>query len=379
MAERRMFAKTIIDSDAFLDMPLSTQALYFHLSMRGDDDGFINNPKKIQRMIGASEDDLKLLIAKNFIIPFESGIVVIKHWKIHNYIRGDRKKETVYPDEMALLETKENGAYTLLANLPAVECISGSSETARQKAYKESSLPYSFEYKIRQAFTGRICPICGAVMQRDFEDGIETRNRIPTIQHNIPISKGGKHELGNISVICKECNIKLQDTETDELNASEVIEEWDRICATSQVPDKCLTSAYQVTAQDRIGKDSIGKVRIDKDRIDYKGIIDAYNSLCPSLPSVKSLSETRKKAIKARLKTYGVDELKEVFLKAEASDFLKGKNDRNWQANFDWIMKDSNIAKILDGNYDNRQAKSQNRAAENLQASYDMMKEWSGA
>lgn len=112
MAERRMFAKTIIDSDAFLDMPLSTQSLYFHLSMRADDDGFINNPKKIQRMIGASEDDLKLLIAKNFIIPFESGIVVIKHWKIHNYIRNDRYKETVYQEEKSLLETKDNKSYT---------------------------------------------------------------------------------------------------------------------------------------------------------------------------------------------------------------------------------------------------------------------------
>jgi hypothetical protein len=108
-----MFAKTIIDSDAFLDMPLSTQALYFHLSMRGDDDGFINNPKKIQRMIGASDDDLKVLIMKRFIIPFESGIVVIKHWKIHNYIRGDRKKDTVYPEEMSLLVEKDNGAYSL--------------------------------------------------------------------------------------------------------------------------------------------------------------------------------------------------------------------------------------------------------------------------
>lgn len=107
-----MFAKTIIDSDAFLDMPLSTQALYFHLSMRADDDGFINNPKKIQRMVGAADDDMKVLTAKNFIIPFESGIVVIKHWKIHNYIRNDRYKETVYKEEKALLETKDNKAYT---------------------------------------------------------------------------------------------------------------------------------------------------------------------------------------------------------------------------------------------------------------------------
>lgn len=116
MAERRMFAKTIIDSDAFLDMPLSTQALYFHLSMRADDDGFINNPKKVQRMVGCSDDDLKILCTKRFIIPFESGIVVIKHWKIHNYIRGDRKKPTVYPEEMAQLTEKSNGAYALLTD-----------------------------------------------------------------------------------------------------------------------------------------------------------------------------------------------------------------------------------------------------------------------
>lgn len=125
MAERRMFAKTIIDSDAFLDMPTSSQTLYFHLAMRADDEGFINNPKKIQRMVGCSDDDLKLLIAKNFIIPFESGVVVIKHWKIHNYIRKDRIQNTVYQDEKSMLEEKENGSYKLsqsdVSQLPA-EC-----------------------------------------------------------------------------------------------------------------------------------------------------------------------------------------------------------------------------------------------------------------
>ncbi|MEX1564967.1 replisome organizer [Enterococcus sp. C43] len=117
MAERRMFAKTIIDSDAFLDMPLSTQALYFHLSMRADDDGFINNPKKIQRMVGCGDDDLKLLMAKRFILVFESGVIVIKHWKIHNYIRNDRYKPTLYQDEKALLADKDNKAYTFAEEL----------------------------------------------------------------------------------------------------------------------------------------------------------------------------------------------------------------------------------------------------------------------
>lgn len=108
-----MFAKTIIDSDLFLDMPSSTQCLYFHLSMRADDDGFINNPRKIQRMVGSGDDDLKLLIAKNFIIPFESGVVVIKHWKIHNYIQKDRYKETLYKDEKLRLSTGKNKEYIL--------------------------------------------------------------------------------------------------------------------------------------------------------------------------------------------------------------------------------------------------------------------------
>ena len=113
MAERRMFAKQIIDSDAFIDMPVTARLLYYDLGMRADDDGFVNSPKKIMRMIGASQDDLAILISKKFIIPFESGVVVIKHWRIHNYIRGDRKHDTKYEKEMAQLTVKENGSYSL--------------------------------------------------------------------------------------------------------------------------------------------------------------------------------------------------------------------------------------------------------------------------
>ena len=112
MAEKRMFTQKIIDSDAFLDMPLTTQSLYFHLNMRADDDGFINNPKRIQRTIGASDDDLKLLIAKRFVICFENGVIVIKHWRMHNTLRKDRYNPTTYQDQLALLEVKGNNAYT---------------------------------------------------------------------------------------------------------------------------------------------------------------------------------------------------------------------------------------------------------------------------
>lgn len=130
MAERRMFAKTIIDSDAFMEMPLSAQALYFHLAMRADDDGFINNPKKLQRMVGASEDDYKLLIVKRFILTFESGVIVIKHWKIHNYIQKDRYKPTIYAEEKSMIESKENGVYT--------ECIQNVSKMDTQVSIGKS-------------------------------------------------------------------------------------------------------------------------------------------------------------------------------------------------------------------------------------------------
>ena len=113
MANRRMFAKTIIDSDAFLDMPPSSQVLYFHLAMRADDDGFINNPKTIMRIVGAKDDDIKLLIAKKFIIPFDSGVVVIKHWRIHNYIQKDRYTETKYIEKKNQLIINEKNAYSL--------------------------------------------------------------------------------------------------------------------------------------------------------------------------------------------------------------------------------------------------------------------------
>lgn len=113
MAEKRMFARSLIDSDAFLDMPLSAQALYFHLNMRADDDGFVNNPKRITDYVGAASDDLKLLLAKRFIIVFDdSGVIVIRHWRLHNTLRSDRYHPTNYQAELSRLCIAENKAYT---------------------------------------------------------------------------------------------------------------------------------------------------------------------------------------------------------------------------------------------------------------------------
>lgn len=118
MAKRRMFSRDVIDTDHFLEMPMTAQVLYFHLALRADDDGFVASPKRIMRLIGVGEDDMKILVAKSFIIPFETGICVIRHWKIHNYIQKDRYSPTTYQEEFNMLKENTNRTYDL-----DTECI----------------------------------------------------------------------------------------------------------------------------------------------------------------------------------------------------------------------------------------------------------------
>ncbi|WP_420062909.1 DNA replication protein [Leuconostoc lactis] len=132
MAQRRMFSKKVTDTDTFLDMPLSTQALYFHLNMHADDDGFIDNTKTIQRMIGSSDDDRKLLVAKQFLLPFENGVVVIKDWRVHNYIRKDTYNQTMYPNELEQLNINDSGQYERQDLLPYTERPRDVDETLTQ-------------------------------------------------------------------------------------------------------------------------------------------------------------------------------------------------------------------------------------------------------
>lgn len=117
MAERRMFAKTIVLSDAFLDLPMSARCLYFTLGMLADDDGFVNAPRSIMRQCGSSDDDMKMLLSKKFVLLFDSGVIVIKHWRINNYLQKDRIKPTNYQDEMATLTLDENGGYKRLESM----------------------------------------------------------------------------------------------------------------------------------------------------------------------------------------------------------------------------------------------------------------------
>lgn len=136
MGNHRMFSNSIVDSDKFLDMPLTTQALYFHLGMKADDDGFVGNPKKVTRSVNCSEDDLRLLITKGFVIAFESGVIVITHWDIHNHIQPSKKKDTIYQNEKTLLKLNDTKTYVLCSGKSAANRrqIGGtSSEDGRRK------------------------------------------------------------------------------------------------------------------------------------------------------------------------------------------------------------------------------------------------------
>ena len=295
MAERRMFTKKITDNDNFLQLSSSAQALYFHINMSADDDGFCNQVTACMFKAHASTQDLEALLSKHYLYQFESGVVVVKHWKMSNFIPNDRYKPTAYIEEYNMLKLKENKAYTLDKNYMETKCIQ---------------------------------------------------------------------------------NVYNMDTE-------------------------CIQNGTEMDTQVRLGKDSIDKVSIGEvsigevrvgessreEKINYQLIADMYNETCVSFPKLTKLSDDRKKAIKARTNKYSVADFQTMFTKAEASDFLKGANNRNWQANFDWMIKDANMAKILDGNYDNKSGQAKavksyrdmsptERLAQELDDSYEMMRQW---
>lgn len=174
MASRRMFSLDVVDTDIFLDLPISSQALYFHLGMRADDDGFVSSPKRVIAMIGANQDDLKLLIAKGFVIVLEGGVVVIRHWKQNNYIQSDRHKDTIYQSQMAAL-TVNNGIYDV-----DTECIQTVSEMDTQVSIDKNSKEKDSKGKdnIRAPKCARVYFPNDESLNQAFLDYLEMRKQI---------------------------------------------------------------------------------------------------------------------------------------------------------------------------------------------------------
>lgn len=193
MAQKRMFSNLVIGSDDFLEMPDSSQNLYFHLSMNADDDGFVDKWKSIMRMTGKKEDDLKILIAKSFIIPFDSGLIVIRHWRLNNYIQKDRYKETIHRDEKSMLELDENNVYNLYT-----KCIPSIDKNSIDKNSIDNIIP-AFEDKSSSA-TAKANDI---IALKDKE-----------LQSEDKKAKVNKHKYGEYK------NVLLSDTELEELKSN---------------------------------------------------------------------------------------------------------------------------------------------------------------
>ena len=176
MAQKRMFDKTITNADDFLEMPDSSQNLYFHLSMNADDDGFVNNWKSIMRMTGHKEDDLKVLVAKQFIIPFDSGVIVIRHWRINNYLRSDRYKETKFKEEKSQLILGENEEY-LLKNISGIPMVDTDKNRLDKNRIDKNSIYTTTLYDILQENGFNLSPIQCEVVDT-WEDNELTRYAI---------------------------------------------------------------------------------------------------------------------------------------------------------------------------------------------------------
>lgn len=187
MGERRMFNKKITESDAFLDMPASAQMLYFHFSMNADDDGFVNSPRKIQKMCCASDEDYEMLIARSFIILFDSGIIVIKHWRMHNYIKSDRYKATNYVEEKSLLGVKKNNSYTLDESQMVNRC--DTNELVDIKETKKKEVYFPNDEQLEEAFQEFL------TMRRKIKKPLVTSNGINRMLNKISRLSEGDNDL----------------------------------------------------------------------------------------------------------------------------------------------------------------------------------------
>lgn len=289
MARKRMFDSEIINQDSFLELSMESKALYFLLGMEADDEGFVSY-KKVLRLYGGTEDSLKLLIIKKYIIPFKSGVVVITDWKRNNYLDKNRIKETIYQIEKSLLIFNEQTErYELKEGLTEVK------QMLNQNSIEENS--------IEESIINNICPSKDVQMLQQTND-----------------------------ICLDKC--------TPEIEIEKEIE----------IDNICPSKDGQSITDDKNNTTSSEKKVLDNNVI---RAIEIYNLNCSNLPQIKKVTDKRKKAIKSFLKEFTIEQLEEICKIANGTDFLIGKNDRGWKADFDFIMRTDKATAILEGKYSN--------------------------
>ena len=257
MAQKRMFTMKIVDSDVFLDMPLSTQCLYFHLNMRADDDGFIGNPKRIAKLIGANDDDLKLLIAKRFVLLFEDGVIVIKHWRMHNTLSKNRHHETQYFEEKRTLLLKDNGAYSLNTGTPIDDSRlleMSERQTATQNCKKDEQKTNKRRTKDEQ----KTHP------EKDKGLGLDKDLDIDT-----ELDKDKEKEEENNLIVSKD-TIRQTDVQR-------VIDEWNNLEEFGIAPVKRMTSKREQAVKARIRQNSMDDILEAIENIRHSTFLQGQN------------------------------------------------------------------------------------------------------
>lgn len=299
-----MVSKRVVDSDAFLDLPLTAQALYFHLLTQADDDGFVDNCRKIVRMICASEDDLELLFARGYLISFPTGVAAIRHWRVHNYIKGDRYRKTPHFEELSQLDILPNREYQLK--------------------------------KVKESFT--------QAFQQSFPQGQEGPNAECIPQEN---QQGFQQSF--------------QQSEQNFIqNGSKLVPSCVQVGSKS-VPSGIQTDS-KVVPQDRIDKDRIDKISIDEDRAaaaaesssssstEEDDILEAViTEFGRALPGLKAPAKVEK--LKGLICGRSLDYFRELFAKAAESPFLSEVREGQWSCSLEWLMKPENSEKVMSGMY----------------------------
>lgn len=290
MANKRMINTAICASDAFLDMPTSTQALYLQLNLKADDDGLVGNPKSITRMVGAAEDDLKLLIAKGFVLAFDTGVIVIKHWRMHNTLSNNTYHETQYLEEKAALLVKENGAYSFTSGVPIDDSKIKALEERRRQSRRKKML-------------------------------IENSVNNGEITETLTVNNGEITDLDKI---------RLDKTSIDKIREDK----------TSIDKDSSVTVSSNTACRTDVQR--VAEAWNDLSLYGVKGI----SKLTPNTKRYDSLI--------SRLKQYSVEDVLTAIDNIKHSDFLQGKSKGGWLITFDWFVKPNNFIKVFEGNYDNR-------------------------
>ncbi|MCQ2016326.1 DNA replication protein [Clostridium butyricum] len=364
MAERRMLSRTILDSDKFLDMPLTTQALYIHLIMNADDDGFLNNSQKITRMIGAGKKDFELLISAEFIIDFNNGICAVKHWKLHNYIRSDRYKPTVYQDELSRLVIASNKVYEESKTYGKTKVYEA--DTNKKLSYSNSDeiIPKAeIKGDDKSLRDNNIEDIIGKDNQQDiflesqtdadeesykgdgnYEFSEQKVDGIPSDDH-----METQNRLDEISVDKDSIEQDSKEFRKTEVNNSD---------SHYKSYKKTFKNVSYPTKEEVIDKtEDCNKDYTEYYNNDYlEKVMRKWNLL--GISNISCIKNTRQKLLKARIKEHGTDNVINAIGNIEKSSFLKGQNDRGWVITFDWFVKPNNFIKVLEGNYDDNNGSS---------------------